>query len=345
MRLPRSVLALTASALAGCSAGKADPPPSTPPPAGSEAQGWCAGVPRAAFNGFELVATSSDWFRVYKVGPGVLAITEPFQFQEAISYLITGATGALLFDTGLGVGPIATVVRELTPLPVTVINSHTHYDHVGGNADFDRILAVDTGYTTANSAGFAHDVVAGEVSKAALCRPLPAGVDSATFRTRAWRPSERIRDGHRIDLGGRTIEVLQVPGHTPDAVALLDRDAKLLWTGDSFYEAPIWLFVPETDLAAYRRSMARLAALAPGLTTVYGSHNLAVSSPARLAEVVSALEAIRSGTAKPVDKGGGQLEFGFGRFSVLTSSAALAGQAGPADRGGSGLPVSSRSEP
>jgi len=48
----------------------------------------------------------------------------------------------------------------------------------------------------------------------------------------------------RIDLGGRSLEVLHVPGHAPDAIALRDEAHGLLFTGDTFYEGPIYVFSP-----------------------------------------------------------------------------------------------------
>ncbi|PYQ00335.1 MAG: hypothetical protein DMF82_22450, partial [Acidobacteria bacterium] len=77
--------------------------------------------------------------------------------------------------------------------------------------------------------------IQGEVAPAALCRGLPAGLDTAGYRTRAFTPTRFIKDGHRIDLGGGSLTVLHVPGHTPDAIALFDEAAGLLFTGDTFY--------------------------------------------------------------------------------------------------------------
>jgi Metallo-beta-lactamase superfamily len=129
--------------------------PAPPPPATGSAR-WCDLLPRPANAGLERVSVSTDWFEVYRAGDGVFAIAEPFQFQEAISYLIVGTGRALMFDTGIGLVPIRPVVEQLTRLPVEVLNSHTHFDHVGGNAEFDRILALDTSYTRANAKGFDH---------------------------------------------------------------------------------------------------------------------------------------------------------------------------------------------
>jgi glyoxylase-like metal-dependent hydrolase (beta-lactamase superfamily II) len=309
----------------------------TPPPA---ARRWCDELPRAAHRKLERLEVSDDWFQVYRVADGVFAICEPFQFQEVISYLILGTKGALLFDTGLGIGRIRPAVERLTPLPVTVVNSHTHFDHVGGNADFDRILAMDTAYTRANARGFPHDVVAGEVLAEALCRPLPPGVDARSYRTRAFAPSEFIRDGRRIDLGGRELQVLHVPGHTPDAVALWDEAAGLLWTGDSFYEGPIWLFVPETDWAAYAASVDRMAGLVPRLKMLFPAHNVAVSDPRNLLALQEAVRTVRSGRLAGRKRPDGAIEFSFGVFSIVTSRQALDGKKFSPERSGSGLPDS-----
>jgi glyoxylase-like metal-dependent hydrolase (beta-lactamase superfamily II) len=306
-------------------------------PAAAAARRWCDELPRPAHRALERVPVAQDWFVVYRVGDGVFAIAEPYQFQEVISYLIVGSREALLFDTGLGIGRMADLVRELTDRPVTALNSHTHFDHVGGNAEFERLLAIDTDYTRSNAAGFPHEAVAGEVRPEALCRPLPAGFAAAEYRTRAYTPTQFVRDGRRIDLGGRELEVLHVPGHTPDAVALLDAAEGLLFTGDTFYEGPIWLFVPETDWNAYAASAARLAALAPNLKRLHPAHNVAVSDPALLVALAKAAEEVRSGRARGREGDRGRLEFSFGKFSIVTSRAALEGERPTPRDGGSGL--------
>lgn len=279
---------------------------------------WCDLQPREQYKTLERVPVSDDWFEVYRVGDGVLAIYEPFQFQEVISYLILGTEQALLFDTGMGISRISGVVRELTPLPVAVINSHTHYDHIGGNAEFDRVLAINSDFTRGHAAGVGHDVVHGEVAANAFCRTPPAGFDTAGYAIRPFAIADTIGDGSRIELGGRAIQVLRVPGHTPDAVAVLDSAAGYLWTGDTFYEAPIWLWFPETDWDAYTRSVDRLAALAPGLKRVFGAHNTPIAEPSQLGRLQGAVAAIKSGTAKWEERPDSLVEYSFTGFSVLT---------------------------
>jgi len=278
---------------------------------------FCSDVPRSQYADLQRLDVTDDWFEVYRVAPRVYAIYEPFQFQEVISYLILGEERALLLDTGMGIGRIRSVVDELTALPVTVLNSHTHMDHVGGNAEFERVLAMDTEFTRMRARGRTNAEVRGEVAASALCRALPAGITEDNYHAPAFEISAFIDDGHRIDLGGRTLEVLAVPGHAPDAIALLDREAGFLWTGDSFYEGPIWLFAPETDLEAYRMSVARLAELVPGLTTLFTAHNTPVAAPTRLLELHDAVEAMFDGIAVGNRLQDGGVEFVFEGFSII----------------------------
>ncbi|MEP7382563.1 MAG: MBL fold metallo-hydrolase [Gemmatimonadota bacterium] len=331
------VLTLT-TGLAACAPAKETPVIAGADPAATgAADSWCSQVPRLGNEAFPRAGVTSDWFDVYEVDSGVFALTEPRQFQETISYLIVGSTSALLFDTGLGVVPIRPVVEQLTTLPVRVLNSHTHYDHVGGNAEFETVLAVATPFTTANQRGFPHAEVAGEVAAESFCGGPPTGADTGAYLTRAWRMSRVVADGDTLDLGGRVLEILQVPGHTPDAVALLDRAHQLLWTGDTYYDGPVWLYVPETDLDAYERSIARLGALAPPRTRLLPAHNVATAEPARLGEMAHAIRAVREGTTKGVSQGRNRILFPFEHFSILTSQPLLDGATGDRTRGGSGL--------
>lgn len=261
---------------------------------------WCRPLPRPEYKSLERVLASDPWFEVYKVAPGVFAIYEPHQAEEVISYLIVGHKQALLFDTGMGISNILKITSQLTSRPVVVINSHTHDDHVGGNWQFNFIYGMDTAFTRANARGSREDAQA-EITSDQLCGELPKNFYPKSYQTKPWHISLFVHDGFKINLGGRTLEILSTPGHTPDAISLLDRESGLLFTGDTYYPAPIWLFRPETDLDAYVNSVKRLAALAPDLKLVLGAHNVPVAQPDVLPKLVDAIQAVRSGqgTIKP----------------------------------------------
>ena len=283
----------------------------------AELADFCSNLPRPAYTAFEKHHSSNQWFEVYEVEPGIWAIYEPFQWQEVISYLIVGTDSALLFDTGNGLGDIRAIVDQLTKKPLTVINSHSHFDHIGGNHQFDNILSVSTAFTLANSHGIHSELVTTEASPEALCRALPTGVTQDNHRIRPYAISQTIRDGDVIDLGGRKLEVLHITGHTDDSIALLDARSGFLWTGDSFYEGPIWLYFPETDLAAYRKSIARLAALAPKLKALFPAHNTPKADPALLINAQRAFDLIIEGKAESVPAWEGVVTFEFDGFGFL----------------------------
>jgi glyoxylase-like metal-dependent hydrolase (beta-lactamase superfamily II) len=316
--------------LAGCSSRDFAPTPTTRAttatvvsPAASP-DNWCAKLPRPENTALPLVRTSSQWFHVYQAAPNVFALIESDQFQEAISYLIVGGTSAVLFDTGIGVVPMRPVVEELTRLPITVINSHSHYDHVGGNSEFDRVLTMDTPFTRMKMSGRPHAGLASEVAPDAFCHGAPAGLDTAAFHSKPWKSAGVVKGGDRIPLGGRTLEVLHVPGHTPDALALLDRATGLLFTGDTFYDGTIWLFAQETNLDDYVASMESLVALGPVVTQVLPAHNTAKVSPSQLAVVLAAAKTLRTGTVAGHDDGRGEITFDIDGVKFLSSRAAIA---------------------
>src|SRR5580658_3147149 len=118
---------------------------------------WCRALPRPKYKSLERVSISDPWFEVYQPTPKVFAIYEPHQSEEVISYLIVGDKRALLFDTGMGISDLKKLTAELTSLPIVVINSHTHDDHVGDNWEFETVYGMDTDFTRKNAQGSRED--------------------------------------------------------------------------------------------------------------------------------------------------------------------------------------------
>jgi len=297
----------------------------------------CDSVPRPENSKMQLSRFSDDWYQVYEAAGGVYSIVEPYQLQETISHLIVGEDRALLFDTGIGLLSIKAVVERITHLPVIVLNSHTHYDHVGGNWEFSTVLAVDSDYTRTNMAGFDNGRISGDFLPEAFCKGAPEGSDPASFYTRPWKQTRYVKDGETLDLGGRKLIVIQVPGHTPDAVALLDAENRLLFTGDSWYDASLWLFARETNLKGYEASISRLAALESEVDFLLGAHNSARVDAGRLQAIVDAFRKIRAGEYAGERDDYNRLAFEIDGVRILTSQSALDGKQGDLSKGGSGL--------
>jgi glyoxylase-like metal-dependent hydrolase (beta-lactamase superfamily II) len=277
---------------------------------------WCRPLPRPEYKTLQRVTVAGSWFEVYTVATGVYAIYEPHQSEETISYLILGEKRAALFDTGMGISDLKKVTSELTPLPIVVLNSHTHNDHVGDNWQFETVYGMDTDFTRQNARGSRDDAQA-EIASSEICGTLPKGFDPAKYETRPWKITSYIHDGDHIDLGGRILDVIATPGHTPDAISLLDRANGLLFTGDTYYPATIWLYRRETDLDAYDRSIHRLAALASQtqVKTVLGAHNIPVTPPSVLPRLITAFEAVRAGKATATPGSPGQVIYKVDEFS------------------------------
>ncbi len=278
---------------------------------------WCRNLPRPEYNKLKRVPVPDPWFEVYRIRPGVFAIYEPHQQEEVISYLVLGNKQAVLFDTGMGISDIRKVATGLTKLPITVLNSHTHNDHVGDNWRFSAIYGMDLSFSRQNAKGSTADAQA-ELTAGSICGELPAGFAATSYATRPFHITHWLHDGEKIDLGVRVLTVLSVPGHTPDSIALWDSANGLLFTGDMYYPGTIWLYRPETDLDAYEASIKKMMDLKPRPTLLLPAHNVPVADPADLPRVLSAMQQTRSGKIKPV-KSDGKSIYEFQGFSFLLS--------------------------
>ncbi|MFK7863101.1 MAG: MBL fold metallo-hydrolase [Pseudohongiellaceae bacterium] len=281
---------------------------------------WWDSLPRAAWSPFEKIQVeqSNDWFQVYRIRDGVFAIYEDGQFEEVISYLITGAEQALLFDTGIGVGDISAVVAQLTDLPIAVLNSHTHYDHVGGNRFFDKIYGVDSAYTADHAEGRPNDEIREFVGPGWVWKPLPDQTTQANYSSEPFQITSYVTDGQQIDLGGRVLEVVLVPGHTPDALVLLDRGNRLMFMGDTFYPASLYAHMGDADFFQYVESAEKLAALADAVDYLLPAHNEPLVAGYYLIAMRDAFNAIQAPNAE-FRLSDGDREYRFDGFTIMVS--------------------------
>lgn len=147
-------------------------------------------------------------------------------FEAPFVVLLRGRERAMLIDTGTGdVDLCAPVEKVLADGALLVAHSHTHSDHVGGDAQFAGRARTTT---------LAHDVDA----------------------VRSYFGLRHIDDVGSIDLGGRVLDVLAIPGHEAAHVAFYDRTTEVLFTGDTLYPGRLYV----RDWGAYRASIARLVA-------------------------------------------------------------------------------------
>ena len=208
-------------------------------------------------------------------------------------------------------------MERLTKLPVTVLNTHTHPDHIGGNSEFEDIRSFDIPFSRKNAAGYSDPEMKDWVGPDSVCGSLPDAFEPAAYKIHAYRIDATLKDGEQIDLGGRMLQVVATPGHTPDSLCLLDEKNGLLFTGDTFYKGPIYLFEPETKLADYLKSVEKLISLNKKVRMLLTAHNEVSASPDYLLQLRSAVKQVQEGKIKPKTNADGHREFAFGDFKLL----------------------------
>jgi len=254
-----------------------------------------------------------EWFDVREAEPGIFVIEEPNHVERVKSFLIVGEDKAILLDTGMGVSHIREVVEILSDLPVTVINSHAHWDHVGGNHLFADVL-IHPAEADDLTKGFSNERMRAWFQPESLTGRLPEGVDLDTLEFLPCAATGLLQEGQIFDLGNRVLEVLHCPGHSPGGIVLLDRANGILFSTDVAYKG--YLYAYDGDrVQTYHQSLVRLAKLAPELRVLYPSHNDSPISPDLLQPMTDNLARILAGEA-PTSTNGDVATFDFGDIGV-----------------------------
>ena len=191
-------------------------------------------------------------YTVTELGEGIYRIGNSMVFME----LIVGSHHALLFDTGYGFGSLKDVVRGITDKPVYVVNSHGHVDHACGNEQFGGAYIHELDMALAREHnGREMRMAELETAEVSVDFDLEAYLNQGTGALTA------IGEGHCFDLGGITLEVIHLPGHTAGSIGLWSPERKLLWVGDAM-NCFVWLFLPEAQgLSIYIDSLRKAGKL------------------------------------------------------------------------------------
>ncbi|NLN83217.1 MAG: MBL fold metallo-hydrolase [Firmicutes bacterium] len=171
------------------------------------------------------------------LAPGVYAISQ----GHVRMFLIEGSKRALLLDTGNPGAELNLYVSQLTDKPVTVVLTHAHGDHLGGveKFPFAYLHPADFSLLAADTKG----------------KYLPLTLDQG------------------FDLGDRFLEVIEIPGHTPGHIALLDKENKMLFSGDTVQTGPIYMFMPHCSFDSFIQSIEKLEARQADFEKIYACHN------------------------------------------------------------------------
>jgi glyoxylase-like metal-dependent hydrolase (beta-lactamase superfamily II) len=277
-------------------------------------EGWPGALVRPGNRRLGRIEPLCVWYDIYRVSNNTFAILEPRHCEEVISYLITGNDRAVLFDSGMGIADIRAEVERLTNLPIIVVNSHSHYDHIGGNYLFGETWIFDNDFEVARiKRGY----------RAAECRKymrpgsyldLPSSFDLDSYEIRPCLPTRLLSHLEEIDLGGRRLTVHHTPGETPGAVCLFDEGNGMLFTGDTFYPGTLWAHQEESDFDAFGSSLRYLAGL-PGVRRLCPAHNEASVPGEMLRAAADAFDLIAAGSV-PYEPREGTRLYRFDGFAV-----------------------------
>lgn len=232
----------------------------------------------------------ADWFSVTWVTGRTAVLTEPHvhELLQANLFYLRGRERDLLVDTGNGVAPLAPVLARFARggrREVVCVVTHAHIDHIGGFHEFERRLlhpaeeraaariGDEAPLATAAWSQRLKDELAesGFVLPPLLVDAVPAaGWDPAAFRITPAGPTHFVRGGDEIDLGGRGFSVVDLPGHTPGSIGLVDHEERALLSGDAIYDGGLIDTLPESDVEAYLGTMEALRTL--DVDVVYPGH-------------------------------------------------------------------------
>jgi len=280
-------------------------------------ENWWNVHPRPVYATLEKVGTYQEWFDVYKLTEGTFAIYEPNQFEEAISYLVIGKERGILIDTGTGIGDIKKVVEELTNLPVSVVLTHEHYDHVASAYRYDEIAMFNNeDGITVLAEGRSNASLQKYVTEDYLWKPLPEGFAPKTWTIPSMKPTKLYNDGDIIDLGNRKLEVIYTPGHSPGSMCLLDLKHRFLITGDHFFSGPLYAHAPDVNIKDYIKSNKKLSERIDEFDYICGGHNDPWVKSDVIPKIDTAFETIMAGDGK-FSEDNGLRRYYYDGFDVL----------------------------
>jgi glyoxylase-like metal-dependent hydrolase (beta-lactamase superfamily II) len=247
-----------------------------------------------------MMQPMSEWYSVRKVAPGVHLLCGALGQEN--SYLVEGEEYAALIDTGRGLGNIRLPVETLTAKPIVVLNTHGHWDHIGGNFLFEQI-----GVHALEADALRRPAVPASVSQHLLGlreqgKPLPAEIDPAHFSVQPSEPTFHLEQGQEIDLGGRRLAVWHTPGHSPGSVCFVDEADRLLFAGDTIMEGSLAFYMSGSAPQEMLQSFETLGQMAWELDLVLPGHGAAPTDGRLILELADGLRRTLAGDV-PLKKG------------------------------------------
>lgn len=210
-----------------------------------------------------------------EISPAVTLIDDA---GEATCYLVKGKEKAALIDTANGKENLKEIVRSLTELPLIVVNTHGHCDHVYGNVFFEE--------------AYLHEA---DLPLMKEHFSMPQGKECLKRTGLTPCPTKSIRQGDVIDLGGKRLEIYEVPGHTKGSIVLLDRDERILFTGDAL-NGHLWMQLKEsTSILTLMHSIESLQPIRGAFDRILTGHSQAPEDASLIDELYAGAQELLDG--------------------------------------------------
>lgn len=202
----------------------------------------------------------NDWFEINKIDTNTYVIQENKHWEKANCYLLLGDKFAVLIDTGMGISNIEKEILSITELPIMVLTTHVHWDHIGGHKYFDN-FGVHKCELEWISERFPIPV---DIVKSNIMRDdieFPEMFNIEKYSIFNGTPSFIQKEGDIIDLGNRKLKIIHTPGHSPGHCCFYDMDKKYLFFGDLVYKGCLDMFYESTNPFHFLNSIKILESL------------------------------------------------------------------------------------
>jgi hydroxyacylglutathione hydrolase len=233
---------------------------------------------------------NSEWFNLNEIKDGVWFISDK---TGANCYLVEGETKSLLIDTGWGLGNLDELVESITSLPLSVVFTHGHPDHVNGAFQFRDL------YITLEDEKLMDMFYVKETREAIINRfkdilPPDFLVDD-WVSAQITKPST-ISEGDIFDLGNKKLGVIECPGHTAGSICLLDTMDGILFSGDSLLAKPVLMNL-ETSLGlkTYLESIKHVNSFVDNFNMILSGHDDKPVNPIVIEELIRGVSDILQG--------------------------------------------------
>ena len=209
---------------------------------------------------------AGSWFNFRELYPKTWVIDD---HGSDNMYLIEGTDSAMLIDNGLGTADLTAVVKKLTSKPLMVVITHGHPDHAGSDYQFEKVYI----HPADSAAARQYNLPEARNASAKNMQQGAGPGENELYKGKPFNTSMiAVREGRIFDLGGRKIQVIEAPGHTPGEICLLDTGNKYLFAGDNS-NTLVWLFLPNSrPLHEYLKTLEKLAARSTEYTTIFPGH-------------------------------------------------------------------------